>query len=47
MLSKEFLRVFVRSLSLQKGVLFDLALKVKTSIIKLLEVVKISGEHAL
>jgi len=41
------LRVFVRGLSIQKGMLYEVAKEIKTSMIKMLELVQIPPEHAM
>lgn len=47
LVSDNFLRVFVRGISIQKGVLFDLCKEIKASLITMLEQVSISADHAM
>ena len=47
LISEGFLRVFVRGVSFQKGVLFDVANEVKGSLVKMLQQVEVSAEHAM
>jgi hypothetical protein len=46
LLSAEFIKVFVRSVSMQKGVLFDVAQSVKTALLKSLEKAELSATTA-
>ena len=47
LLSPSFLRVFVRSLSMQKGVLFEVAKEVKQTLIQLMEKVQVSPDFSI
>ena len=47
LINEYLLRVFVRGLSIQKGMLYEVAKEIKTSIIKMLELVQIPPEHAM
>lgn len=47
LISDNFLRVFVRGLSIQKGTLFDISKAVKASLIRMLEQVQIPAEQAM
>ena len=46
LLSAEFIKIFVRSVSMQKGVLFDVAQSVKTALLKSLEKAELSATTA-
>lgn len=46
LLSPEYIRVFVRSMSMQKGILFDVATSVKATMLKSLEKAEISASLA-
>ena len=45
--SDNFLRVFVRGISIQKGALYDISKSVKISLIQMLEQVEIPSEQAM
>ena len=47
LVSDNFLRVFVRGISIQKGALYDISKSVKTSLIQMLEQVEIPSEQAM
>ena len=46
-LSQGFLRVFVRSLSMQKGVLYEVAQQVKQALIKMMEQAHVKSDFAI
>ena len=46
LLSPGFIRVFVKSLSMQKGVLFEVAKQIKSTLIIIMEKVQVSPELA-
>jgi hypothetical protein len=47
LLSQGFLRVFVRSLSMQKGVLYEVAKQVKQALIKMMEQAHVKSDFAI
>jgi hypothetical protein len=46
MLSADFVRVFVRSMSMQKGILFEVAQALKSTLLTVLEKAEISSSLA-
>jgi hypothetical protein len=46
MLSADFVRVFVRSMSMQKGILFEVAQALKSTLLTVLEKAEISSSMA-
>ena len=46
-ISEPFLRVFVRALSMQKGVLYDLAASIKQSLCNMIADAKISSDLSI